>query len=248
MQPHETGAFRLPVIVGNAGNGGNKTFSPTLIDWESKHYNDSEEPKQYPYPMADSPDTEVRWYAMSAPYRRELRARDIFANEGIDCFVPLRQVLVEKPGGRRVRELRPAVASLIFVRATRNEVQRVKDCYGIMQYITRPEGGRNVPVTVPVRQMDSFRRAVELSLHNYLYFRPGEIDISRGRRVRIIGGPLNGVEGIFMKVKGGRSRRLVVMLDSIGAVAAEVEPDFVQLLDERGGTSRCAAPRSTPLP
>lgn len=171
-----------------------------------------------------------RWFAMSAPYRREQRARDIFMQAGLECFLPMRYQLVDAGRGKKKRELRPAVPNLIFVKARRDMLQRIKTASGIVQYLTRPEGERNVPITVPDSQMEDFRRAIHNSLDNYIYLSPTEIDIAKGRKVRIIGGQLNGVEGVFMKVKGARSRRLVIMLDGLGAVAAEVDPDFIELL------------------
>ncbi len=170
------------------------------------------------------------WYALSAPYRRELQARDLFELEGIEYFLPMRYVLVPLPGGKTKRELRPAVPSLIFAKGTRKEIQEFKDRQGIVQYLCRPEGEKNIPIIVPEYQMETFRKAIENSLNNFLYFRPGEINITKGKRVRIIGGALNGLEGTFMKVKGARSRRLVVMLEGLGAVAAEVNPDYIELI------------------
>lgn len=170
------------------------------------------------------------WFAMSAPYRREIKAKELFEEAGLEYFLPMKYVLVEVSGGRKKRELRPAVPSLIFVKATRKEIQFLKDERGIIQYICRPEGERNVPIVVPTVQMENFRRAIENSLNNFIYFLPEEINIAKGKRVRIIGGALNGCEGTFMKVKGARSRRLVIMLEGLGAVAAEVNPDLIELI------------------
>lgn len=62
------------------------------------------------------------------------------------------------------------------------------------------------------------------------YLTPDEVNIARGSRVRILGGPFDGVTGVFQRVKGHRNRRLVVTIPSIGSVTAEVSPDLVQLL------------------
>lgn len=175
-------------------------------------------------------EASARWYAMSAPYRREQKAQEMFEAEGLENFLPLRYQIVSGPGGRKIRELRPAVPSLIFVRAEKETLQRTKDRYGIVQYLCRPEGGKNVPIIVPDSQMESFRRAIENSMNNFLYFQPGELNLSKGKRVKIIGGALKGCIGTFMKVKGARNRRLVIMLEGLGAVAAEVDPDYIELI------------------
>mgnify|MGYP002511644227 CR=1 FL=1 len=53
----------------------------------------------------------------------------------------------------------------------------------------------------------------------------------KGTKVRIIGGNFNGVEGVFVKVKGKRSKRVVIMLDKLCAVAmAEVDSDLIEVI------------------
>ena len=51
-----------------------------------------------------------------------------------------------------------------------------------------------------------------------------------GRRVRIIGGPMDGYEGSLLKMRGSRRRRLLVTLDSLLTLAVEISPDFITLL------------------
>ncbi|MDE6217955.1 MAG: UpxY family transcription antiterminator [Muribaculaceae bacterium] len=172
----------------------------------------------------------LEWFAISAPFRRELQARDYLQAHGLECFLPMRYQLVDAGYGKKKRELRPAVPSMLFVRSQRAYLQQIKKGQSFIQYLTRPEGSRNVPIVVPEFQMKSFMRAIQNSLDSFLYFRPGEIDLRKGRRVRIIGGQLDGVEGVFMRVKGARTRRLVIMLEGLGAVAAEVSPDYVELI------------------
>ncbi len=171
------------------------------------------------------------WYAMSAPYRRERIACSRFEDEGLECYLPLRETLVRDRNGKsRIKEI-PAVSNLFFVRGTRSMMRAAKPRVAVAQYLTRREGDRNVPITVPDSQMANFRLASERGGDKTLYLDPSEIDIKKGTKVRIVGGMLDGLEGRFMKVKGSRSRRLVVILDGVTAVAAEVEPDFIQILD-----------------
>lgn len=47
--------------------------------------------------------------------------------------------------------------------------------------------------------------------------------------MRIIDGPLAGVEGTFMRLNGGRGKRVVVKIDSVAAVATtELSPRMVE--------------------
>ena len=44
------------------------------------------------------------------------------------------------------------------------------------------------------------------------------------------GDNLNGVMGVFMQVQGKRNRRVVVLLEGVMAVAAEVHPDLIEVI------------------
>ena len=51
-----------------------------------------------------------------------------------------------------------------------------------------------------------------------------------GRRVRIVGGALDGYEGSLLSLRGTRVRRLLVEIPNLLAAAIEVSPEYVQLL------------------
>ena len=79
------------------------------------------------------------------------------------------------------------------------------------------------------RQMEDFIRVCE-NAGRPLYFSPGEVNLAKGTRIRIIGGPLNGCEGILLKVSGARAKRLVVSIQDTLSVAAEVSPDLIEVI------------------
>lgn len=171
------------------------------------------------------------WWAMSAPYRRELKAKAILDSCGIECFVPMRNQPVRKRSGAMVRELRPAVHNLIFVHGTKTHIYRIKQEITWLQWLTRPDNGKNVPVNVPDRDMEQFIAVTNTYNEHLIYIRPEEIDLRKGTPVRIIGGQFDGFEGVFIKVKGARKKRVVVMLKGIlGVAMAEVTPDLLEIL------------------
>ena len=50
--------------------------------------------------------------------------------------------------------------------------------------------------------------------------------------MRITGGPFEGQEGVFVKVKGARDRRVVVQIQGVIAVAmATVNPDLIEPIE-----------------
>lgn len=57
--------------------------------------------------------------------------------------------------------------------------------------------------------------------------------MKKGTRVRVCGGEFEGQEGIFVKVKGARDRRVVISIQGVIAVAiAAIHPDLIEVLDE----------------
>ena len=171
------------------------------------------------------------WWAMSAPYRRELRAKTALDGLGIENFIPMRYQAVRKRTGTIVREFRPAVHNLIFVRGTKQCVSQAKRTVSWLQWLTRPENGRNIPLTVPDLDMERFIAVTGTCNEHLIYLRPDEVDLRKGTPVRILGGPFNGLEGTFVKVKGSRKKRVVVMLKGIVGVAmTEITPDLLEIL------------------
>ncbi len=179
---------------------------------------------------ANSSSSTPVWYAMSAPYHRELQARDWFADRGVETFVPMRYEIVTHRDGVKSRELIPAIHNLLFVHTTPAVMRELKPRLPIIQYLTCPVNGRNEPILVPEMQMAQFIRVSNSCSDHLLYFRPEELNLRRGTPVRIIGGPFDGVEGTFVKVQGIRNRRVVVQLTGLLAIAAEVHPDLIQIL------------------
>lgn len=78
--------------------------------------------------------------------------------------------------------------------------------------------------------MESFITIASQYEETTVYYKPEEIDIRKGTRVCIHGGKLDGVKGVFMRVQGKRNLRVVVMLDGVMAVSAEVHPDLIEVI------------------
>lgn len=173
------------------------------------------------------------WYAMSATFGRELKAKEFLEKNNVHCFVPLRCQLVKARGRDKVRKLVPAVSNLIFVHSTKARIQALKQEVPYLQYHTKPEEGRNVPVTVPDRQMDPFIAACNTYNEKMTFISPDEINLSEGTRVRIAGGTFDGVEGTFVRVEKGRQKHVVVLVEGIVAVVlAKVSDGYIQVLED----------------
>lgn len=62
---------------------------------------------------------------------------------------------------------------------------------------------------------------------------PDELTLSMiGKKVRIVGGSLDGYEGRLQKLRGSRVKRLFVEIPGLFAVSVEVQPEYIQVLDK----------------
>lgn len=168
---------------------------------------------------------------MRATYGRNLGAKFIADRLSIDNYIPMRQVVSQRKGVK-IRKQVPLVKDLIFLRATKEEITDIKRQVTYLQYITRPVNKKNEPIIVPEEQMRNF---IDFTLKNdeeLIYLNPNEIDLKAGTRIKIHGGEFDGYEGWFVKIAGKRNRRIVVMIDSIIAVAAQVNPDLVEVIKD----------------
>lgn len=172
------------------------------------------------------------WYAMSAPYGRELKVQEMLDKEKIENFIPMRQS-VRTVKGKKERVSVPAVSNLIFVHTTASKLKLFKSYTSYLQYHTWIIDGMVQKIIVPDYQMNQFIAICKTRDERLVYLKPDDINLSKGVRVRIHGGGFDGVEGIFVKVKGIRSKRVVVLLQGALAVAtAEVHPDLLEILSE----------------
>lgn len=181
--------------------------------------------------MNENTESKKLWFAMSAPYRNEMKAKVDLEEAGLGCFIPMRWEVRDK-GGAKKRVRVPVIHNLIFARGTEDELKEFKVGRNYVQYLMRPTlaGGRE-KIVVPDRQMEQFMRICESDDDTVRYLEPAEVNLRKGTHVRIIGGAFDGAEGHFVRVQGVRNRRFVVTITGLAAVSVEVSPDLIEVLD-----------------
>ena len=176
---------------------------------------------------------EMLWFAMSATFGREMKVKEFLEKNKVRCFVPLRYQLVNVRGKGKVRKLVPAISNLIFVNTTKDNIKILKAKLTYLQYHTRPDGGKNIPITVPSAQMEQFIAACNTFNEKMTFINPDNINISEGTRIRIVGGAFDGIEGKFIRVEKGKQKHVVINVDRIAAIVlAKVNDGFIQVLDK----------------
>lgn len=172
------------------------------------------------------------WFAMRATYRRELIAQRQLTALGIDCFVPMRQEMQIK-GGRRRRRMVPAIHNLIFVYVEPSVLQAAKSKMPYLQYIIRKGRiDRSEKIVVPTEQMQRFIALTGTLGDEVMYLGESDISLTEGMRVRIHGGNCDGQEGVLLKLKGFRSRKVIVAIEGlIAVILAHVTPEQIEVIE-----------------
>ena len=147
------------------------------------------------------------WYAARTRYGQELKVRDRLMREGVEHFIPT--VPTDSP-----RKEKAAVSNLVFLKATKAEALELANTGVIpVKYIV--DCATRTLLVVPDKQMEDFRRVMDLGLES-----GGLMDqpLALGDRVKVIKGPLRGVEGHVLEFQG-RYYVVVSLLDSLFAKA-----------------------------
>lgn len=173
----------------------------------------------------------VRWYVMRA-YKNEKKAEEaLSAPGGLEFFIA-KQYAVREYHGVKSKYLVPAIPGLLFVHASHDQIVDFKQRgNNFVQFVTWQKADGPEYITVPDGQMENFIKVAGRYDLETVYFRPDEIDLKQGTRVRILGGPFNGVTGVFMHVKGKRNRRLVVHLEGITTLATDISPELIEVIN-----------------
>lgn len=171
---------------------------------------------------------EKLWFAMRATYRSGLDIKKRLDEKNIENFIPMQYQEVQK-NNKKLKVLVPVISNLIFVHASVSELQQVKQHLPHLQYMVDSRSHKKI--TISEKDMKRFIAVSGTVDERLRYFDPVEVDWKKGCRVRICGGVFEGLEGVFIKVKGIRDRRVVVAIQGVVAVAmAAIEPDFLEVL------------------
>lgn len=171
------------------------------------------------------------WYVMRDLKRPNSKtpAWKVLPELGFNVFTPMREY-ISSARGAKGKETRPVLPDLLFVESDRESLDKAMTRMPLLQYRFAKGSKYREPMTVPRAEMQRFMAAVG-AMANPEYFLPGELSPAMvGRTVRIAAGPLAGLEGRLLKVRGARKRRVLVGLENYLYTTVEIEKDYLELL------------------
>ena len=177
------------------------------------------------------------WFPMRVTYSREMKVKTELDRLEIENFLPMTYRVVESrtDGTTELRrELVPAISNLIFVRSTQERITELKRTNEVLEplryMLDFTNGDGPVIMTVGDREMENFMRVASKTDDSVMFLDENTIVGKEGKRVKIMGGAFEGVEGVIRRVK--RCKRVVVEIEGVMSVAIAHVP--VGLLKEMG--------------
>ncbi len=153
------------------------------------------------------------------------------SNLNIEVFTPMRWVLSSRDG-KSERRFVPFMPDLLFAHSTRDVLDPIIRKTPTLQYRYFKGGAYCEPMVVPGRDMSRFIAAVGAA-KDPAYYMPGELTPDMcGRPVRIIGGPLDGCDGVLLNVRGARVRRVLISLPNFFTASVEVDSEYIQFVKD----------------
>ena len=156
-------------------------------------------------PSTSTSQGELRWYALHTRARHEKAIERRLRDQGMETFVPI-TTEVHRWSDRKKKVEVPLFSCYVFVRSTlsaedRRRVYQVESAHGFV-------GSRGVSLPIPDEQIESLQKVLTQSepWRSYPFLKAGQ-------RVRIRGGAMDGVEGVFLSENGDHS--LIISIDAI---------------------------------
>lgn len=184
--------------------------------------------KELPKPQNDTL-SHVEWFAMRDLKRSnaKIRAWQELSAMGFEVFTPLQQKIISSR-----RQDVAVIPDLLFVHATRTELDPIVTSSATLQYRFVKGAGAGTPLTVRQAEMDKFITLVNAA-KRVEYLTPEELTPDMiGKPMRIVcDGPLNGQTVNLLAIPGGgRSRKILVTLPGLLSAAITLTPTALQPL------------------
>jgi transcription antitermination factor NusG len=147
----------------------------------------------------------LRWYALHTRARHEKAIERRLRDQGMETFVPT-TIQVHRWSDRKKEVEVPLFSCYVFIRSSlsaedRNRVYRVESVHGFV-------GTRGSSLPIPDDQIESIQKVLTQAApwRSYPFLKVGQ-------RVRVRGGAMDGVEGVFLSENGDNS--LIISIDAI---------------------------------
>jgi transcription antitermination factor NusG len=177
-------------------------------------------PTQSPNDLSPTAHLEPKWYAAYTCARHEKCVAEHLQRIGVESYLAL-YTARRQWNQRRVQVEMPLFPGYVFVRISLAERLRVLSAPGVVYLVS----ARGEPVPLADDEIEPLRDCLTRKLRA-----EPTAYLPTGSRVRVVAGPLSGLEGVIVRRDG--ESRFVVSIDLImRAIAINVEGLDLELID-----------------
>ncbi|GET33777.1 transcriptional regulator [Prolixibacter bellariivorans] len=144
--------------------------------------------------MEATKETSAQWYAIYVKSRSEKKVLQTLTEKGIEAYLPIHKKLRQWSDRKKLVEM-PLMPGYVFVLITRKDYDRVLQTDHVVCYITF--GGKAAPIRD--EDIESLKRMLRQDKVKVELTRE---DLTPGEQVEIISGPLMGMKGELVQIKG----------------------------------------------
>jgi transcription elongation factor/antiterminator RfaH len=187
----------------------------------------------------DSHTCDSQWFAVTTRSRQERVAASVLETLGVQHFLPMTSEL-RQWSDRKQTTMVPLFSGYLFVRIdlSKDSTLQVLKAPGVVSFVRNQTG----PLPIPERQIEDIRTVLAVGPRLSQQYVP----LKMGDRVRVVRGPLVGVEGIL--VRANSESRLLISIDMIcQSITVSVSPDDVELVDRNTRSSLGLTARLVPI-
>ena len=167
-----------------------------------------------------------RWYVALVRMHHEKKVSERLSKMGIDSFVPVQQEIHQWSDRRKVVD-RVLLPMMIFVHVDLQEQKEVLTLSSISRYMVLR--GESTPAVIPDQQMLRFKFMLDYSDETISM---STSPLAPGEKIRVIKGPLAGLEGELVHVNG--KSKVAVRLTMLGCACVDIPAGCVEPVSENG--------------
>lgn len=161
-----------------------------------------------------------KWLAAYVRLYHEKKTSERLTAMGIENFLPVQEE-VRRWSDRLKKIERVLIPMIIFVHVDVAERSQVLTLFSVSRYMVLR--GESTPAVIPDRQMERFKFMLDYSDKTVQMNDPM---LAPGEKIRVIKGPLSGLEGELVIVEG--KAKVIVRIDLLGCASVEIPKGYIE--------------------
>lgn len=168
-----------------------------------------------------------QWHVVYIRSRAEKKVESELQHKNIETYLPLQRKLRQWSDRKKWVEM-PLISGYLFVRISRKEYDQVLQATNVVSYV-RFEGKAAI---IPESQIESLQLMLK---QDNLEITVTQENFEVGQKIEVVSGPLIGLQGKLVKIKG--KNKVAVVLEKLGYSAIiEILTENLRIFESESDT------------